>query len=294
MSAANCNIEKKSLGPGQCTTLPQMIRSMITTPQNFKFTADQAADPVLLEAAIQAALIASPSNRIHLWPYFDTQEVLSEETVYEDTPLSIQKVRDGNYRFRFGIAQSLCLHKKMYSHNTKTGRVFLFDNENGLTGMLDSAGNFQGLSLQLLNVEKIMFNDGSIVSKSPVYVALRNNKELDVNGAIVTADYFGDFNLLTDVLLTIISAADNEIVVAVTIECDGSAVNGLDDADFVLLDENGNVQTISGGSETGDGIYTLTGSGLVTGTLNLVAPAALSVVETLSLQGYATDVTIAS
>lgn len=293
MSAESCNIEKKSLGPGQCTQLPQMIRSMITTPQNFKFTAEQAGDPDLLEAAIQAALIAAPSSRIHIWPFFDTMEVLSEETTYEDTPLSIQKVRDGNYRFRFGIAQSLCLHKKMYSHNAKTGRVFLFDNENGLTGMLDSDGNFMGLSIQLLNTEKIMFNDGSVVSKSPVYVALRNNKELDTNGAIVTADYFGNFRLLTDVKLTIISASDTEIVVSVTIECDGSAVNGLADADFVFVDENGDAQSIALGSED-DGVYTLTGTGLVTGELSLVAPAANSLVSTLSLQSYPTDVIIAS
>ncbi len=289
-----CNVEKKSLGVGQCSTLPQMIRSILTTPQNFKFTAEQAADSALLEAAIQAALIAAPSNRIHIWPYFDTVEVLSEETTYEDTPLSIQKVRDGNYRFRFGVAQSLCLHRKMYSHNAKTGRVFLFDNENNLTGMTDSDGNFQGLSIQLLNTEKLMFNDGSIVSKTPIYLALRNNKELDNNGAIVNADFYGNFNLLTDVLITVISASDTEIVVSVTIECDGSEVIGLVEADFVLLDENGDAQSITDFTDNEDGTYTIEGVGLVTGTINLVAPAALSVVETLSLQAYETDVTIAS
>lgn len=290
----SCDTVKKSLGVGQCTVLPQQIRGMITTPQNFKFTAEVANDQDALKAAIQAALIAVPANRIHIWPYFDLSEVLSEDTQYEDLPLGIQKVRDGNYRFRFGIAQSLCLHKKMYSHNSKTGRVFLWDTENYLTGMTDSDGAFKGLSIQLLNTEKLMFNDGSIVSKTPVYLALRNNKELDTNGAMVLADWFGDFNLLTDVELTIISAADDEIVVSVTIECDGTKVNGLEDADFILLDENGDVQNITGLTEE-DGVYTLSGAGgWTSGTLNLKAPAALSVVATLSLQAYETDVTIGS
>lgn len=291
MEGNACITEKKSLGVGNCTTLPQMIRSILTTPQNFKFTAAEANDPALLQAAIQAALIASPSNRLHIWPYFDNMEVLSEETTYEDTPLSVQKVRDGNYRFRLSVAQSLCLHKKMYTHNSKTGRVFLFDNENNLTGMTDSEGNFMGLSIQLLNTEKLMFNDGSVVSKTPIYLALRNNKELDATGAIVTTDFYGNFNLLTDVKITVLSAVDDEIVVSVTIECDGSAVNGLIAADFILLDEDGDVQTITGASEV-DGVYTLTGTALVTGTINLEAPADLSVVDDLSLQAYATDVTV--
>jgi hypothetical protein len=286
-----CSVVKRALGVGECTQLPQLIRSMITTSPSFKFTAEQVENGTV-EAAMQAAILATGLNRIHAWPFFDTFENVSEDPVYEELPLGILPVRDGNYRFRFGIAQSMCLHTKMFTHRSKSGRVFLIDSENQLIGTSDSDGNLLGFSVQLLHTEKLMLSDGTVATKSPIYLALRDNKELDAAGSIISAPFFNTVNKLTDVKLTVISAADDEIVVSVTIECDGTPVEGLEAADFVLLDGDGAAQSIGGATETDEGIYTLTGSGWVNGTINLDDPADLSIVDTLALQAYATPVVI--
>lgn len=272
----DCDVDKKGLGLSQCNKLPALIRSMITTPASFYFTAAQVESATLMEAALQAAILNPEASRVHVWPNFVSFENLSEEAVYEDTPLAYLAVRDGNYRFRFGIKESLCLHTAMYTHRATSGRVFLFDVENQLIGTSDAAGNFYGLTIQMLNSEKLIISDGSVSTKSPILVALSNNKELDADGSIISAPFVNTVNRLTDILLTVVSASDTEIVVRAAVECDNTALNGLVTADFILLDADGASQTISGSSEA-DGVYTLTGSSWTSGTLKLAAPADLSV-----------------
>lgn len=272
----DCNTIKKPLGVTRCNKLPAMPKTMITTALGFKFTAAQVASPALMEAALQAAILAGQATRVHVWPNFVSFENISEEPVYEETPLAFIPVRDGNYRFRFGIKQSLCLHKAMFSHRASSGRAFLFDVENQLVGTTDSDGNFMGFTIQLLHTEKLMISDGTVSTKSPIVLALADNKELDESGGIVDAPFVNTVSRLTEVTLTIVSASETEIVVTVEVTCDGTPVNGLVAADFVLLDEDGDAQTITGASEE-DGTYTLTGAGLVDGTLNLDEPADLSV-----------------
>src|SRR5690606_23372110 len=170
----DCNVVKKNLGLVTCNKLPQLIRGMITTPNTFSLTEAQA----LVAANWQNALIAEASERAHYWPPFINFENISEEAVYEDLPLGYLAVRDGNYRFRFGIKQNLCIHKAMFTHRSNQGRAFLYDTENQLIGTMDSNGNIRGLSIQLLHTEKMIFSDGSVSTKSPIVLALLDNKEL--------------------------------------------------------------------------------------------------------------------
>jgi len=274
---ADCNTEKKGLGVSRCVKLPGLIKSMITTPVGFFFTAAQVADEDLFEAALQAAILDTESNRVHVWPNFVMFEDISEAAVYEDTPLAYLAVRDGNYRFRVGVKESMCLHRAMFTHRAVNGRVFLFDGENQLIGTQDAAGNFYGFTIQLLHTEKMKFSDGTVSTKSPILLALGNNKELDEDGAIVAAPFFNTVDRLTDVKLTLVSAIPTKIIVTAEIECDGTALNGLVLADFVFLDEAGSPQTITSVTEV-DGTYTLNKSGTFgNGTLSLEAPDALSI-----------------
>lgn len=285
--AFDCNVVKKGLGPSSCNKLPSLIRGMITTGKNFALTEEEAADP----AVWQAALYASGAARIYLWPNFVGFENLSEEAVYEDLPLGLLHVRDGNYRFRFHIKESLCLHKKMFTHRATSGRAFLIDVENNIIGTLDSDGNFRGLSIQLLNTEKLVISDGTVSTKSPIYLALANNKELDADGAMIDGSFVNTLTPITDAKLTIESASDTEVVFTVTNECDGINISGLLDADFEMLDAVGDDQDIAV-VENDDGTYTATGVGLVTGTLGFARTPDL-----LTVPGYeavAADVVIAS
>lgn len=282
----DCNTTKQNLGLSRCNRLPAQPRSMITTGLDFKLTPVQLASEAAAKLALQNAIVAGYANRIFLWPFFVGFENISEEAVFEDNPLAYMHVRDGNYRFRFMIKESLCLHKRMYTHRANNGRAFIFDVENQLIGTLDSAGNFMGLSVQTLATEKFMLSDGTVSSKSPVVLALSNNLELDLNGGIIQAPFVNTLQRLTDVKLTVVGVPTaTTIKVKVLVECDDTPVNGLILADFLLLTTAGAVQTITGLAEV-DGLYTLSGTAFVEGSLTLDPPA------TLSIQAYEADIVL--
>lgn len=277
---AECNVRRKNFGLVNCNTLPGLISGMITTPEDFKITDEQAAQV----ATWQNAMIASLADRIYYWPPFAQVENISQEATYEDTPLAYLPIQDGNYRFRFSISQNLCIHKAMFTHRSSQGRAFLYDRNGMLTGTRDANGFIRGLRIQLLHTEKLQFNDGSVSTKSPLVLALADNVELDRDGVIFDGSFVNTLERIHDVEIKILSAAANEIVCTVKIACDGTPLEGLESADFVLLDEDGNAQMISSATDDGDGRYTLSGSGWESGTLGLKD------VDQLSLQYYEAEV----
>lgn len=268
----SCDIRKIPLGVGNCAKMPSLIKSMIITPDTFTATTANLSSKAFWQAAVKAA----PGSRAHIWPYFDTFEDISEEAVYEDTPLSYLSVRDGNYRFKFGIAQSLCLHKAMFTHRASTGRAWLVDVNDEVICTQGSDGLYRGLSVQLLNTEKMMISDGSVRTKTPIVLALRNNRELDQNGYMFTAEWFTEVVRLKDVTIQIVSQSSSSIVVDVFTTCDNTPVIGLIAADFVLVDTAGASQSFTLTSSAGR--YTLTATtSFVDGKLTLAAPASLSI-----------------
>jgi len=270
---ADCIVDKQNLGLSKCNKFPALIKGIITTPDSFFLTPANAA----LQASWQAALEDVAAERIYLWPLAVGFENISEEAVYEETPLAYLTVRDGNYRFKFHIKENLCIHRAMYSHRANQGRAFLIDTDNNIIGTLNDAGTeFKGFSIQLLNTEKLMFSDGSVSSKSPIVLALKNNKEMDKNGSIVTLDEINDLVRIVDATITIDSASSSSIVATVTVTCDGTKVNGLVEADFKLLNGSGVAQAIDTVTEV-DGVYTFTPTTtFANGTLGLQLVASLS------------------
>jgi len=126
-------------------------------------------------------------------------------------------------------------------------------------------------------VEKLLLNDGSVSSKIPVYIALEDPTEVSLSGALIAGSSVRQLVRLKDVQLAIVGTPTaTTIVVTVKTSCDDLPVNGLIVADFVLVTAVGVPQTISSLVEV-NGTYTLTGTGLVTGRLNLRLPSALSI-----------------
>lgn len=274
MSILSCINNQGNIGRSSCKKLPQLIKGIITTPEDFSLSFEQAATTT----AWQAALLATKSNRIYLWPYAVAVEQVNEDAVYEETQLSTLAVRDGRYRFRMSFRENLQLHKAIFTHKNFEGRIFLIDNQNRIIGTELDDGSFAGFSIDLLNPEKLMFNDGSVTSKTPVYISLEDNLELDQSGAMIEGGTVLKALIpLTSVDLTVISASATLIVASVKSALDLVPVLGLDVADFILLDASGNAQTISGITDNDDGTYDLAGTAFVSGTLNLVAASALSV-----------------
>lgn len=277
MGELSCLAERENIGFSNCNKVPGLVRGFITTPKNFSIPLADAG----VAANWQDAILADRANRIYLWPNAKMSENVNEAAVYEDTPLSTINVRDGRYRWRLSFTENLNLHKAMFSHKNFQGRIFLIDSQNQITGTSLDGVNFQGFEIDLLNPEKLMFNDGSVSSKTPVYVSLADNLELDERGCLIEGGSFlSGLIRLTSVDLNVIDTpapSATGFTVSVNSSLDGEAVLGLALADFVLLDAVGAAQTIVGVVDNSDGTYTLSGAGLTTGTINLVSASTLSV-----------------
>lgn len=276
-----CDVVVKNLGLSNCNEFPGLIVGMIETPDSFEVVAADLADPNDVKDALQTALLQA-TNRAYYWPNFDNVEVISEEAVYQDTPLAYRRVRDGQYRFRFGISQNMCLHRAMYTHRRRNGRAILIDQDGNLIWTKKSNGNYAGFKIGLLNTEKLKFNDGSVTAETPIVVALASNIELDKNGYMYDASSFiNELYRIVDVELTIVGTpVASFIVVDVAAVCDGTAISGLVVADFSLIDDdNGASHAISSATEstTVPGRYTLAGISFEDSKLNLVSAASLSI-----------------
>lgn len=273
----DCVILKKNLGISKCNALPELIKGMITTPANFFLSPANA----LIQAQWQTALLASASNRIYLWPKFKMFEDASEEAVYEETELSSLKVRDGRYRFKMAVRESLCLHKAMFTHSgNASAKVFLIDSENQIIGTTEN-GNFVGFDIELLNVEKLKFAAGTVSTKTPIYMVLSDNKELDVNGTIVSTGGFVNalFSIVDVDVVQVGSATTSLIRVTVKATCDGTSLDGLVAADFSVASSAGVARTITTVTQATDGTYSINSSAAFTvgDIVNIRAASSLSI-----------------
>lgn len=273
---------KKNMGIVRCNKLPGRLVSMITTPEDFEIDAETLADQTLLLAALNAAILAGTATRIYKWPDFVSMEDISKASTYEDTPYSYLAVDDGQYRWKPSIRENICTHKAMYTHRANNGRIIAIDHLNQLFLTEKSNGAGAGFRLQTLNTEKLLLNDGTVATKSPFVVALKNNLEVDRNGILAQLDFVGELLRIVDLTMTVVSVTGLQIVVTVKYECDQTPLEGLAQDDFILKTTAGVVQTVNGFSDNGDGQYTLakTSGSWLDGTLEL-KPA-----STLSLQPY--------
>ncbi len=277
-------IIKKNMGLSRCNKLPQKPTGMITTPDNFVIPAATLANQALLFAFLNEAILSEVG--VYYWPDFKGFENITKAPAYEDNTYAYLKVDDGQYRFRFMIQENLCIHKAMYTHRAVSGRVLLIDADNQLFLTETNSGDGAGFRLQLLTTEPFVINDGAVSTKSPVVIALKSTKEVDKTGLLFTLDSVNELYRPIDLALQLGTIAGNSIVVTVIAECDGTPIEGLQLADFVLKTAAGAAQIINSYTDNGDGNYTLTktSGSWVDGTLSLLRP------DELSITPYAAEV----
>lgn len=274
----------KNLGLSNCNEFPRLLFGMIETPDNFVIPAATiTSGAVAVLAYLQAALLVSGVNRIWYWPGFNKpQEDSAEAEVYQDSALKIRQVRKGNQRWKFFISENLCIHKAMQTHKRTNGRVILLDVEGALIGTAKSNGDFAGLSLALLNPEKLKWATDSEVSESTIYVALSNSGiEFDKNGLMFDGSTFvNDLYRIVDVALTVSGTPTaTTIIVDIKSVCDQTPISGFVVGDFIKTTTAGATQTITTAVEsiTVPGRYTLSGTGWTTGFVNLTSATLLSI-----------------
>lgn len=273
-----CENTLQNIGASKCKKLPQMIKGIITTPENFSITAVAAATL----AGWQTPILAASAERIYLWPKWAVGfENISSEEVREESPLASIPVFPGQYRLKLHFRENLQLHKAMFSHNGNAGRCFLIDHELKIIGTsADGGTTLQGFQLDDLNVGNLMLNDGSASTKTPVSVYMTDSVELNQNGFMVDGSSFlNALQPLTTVDLAIVGTPTSSLVkVSVKSSIDEVPILGLVVGDWSLLTGAGAAQTITGVTEPADdGVYHLAGTGLVTGTVNLKAASLLTI-----------------
>lgn len=284
MAEEICIVNKKNLSVSKCNKLPAYFVDMITTPEDFEMAEASFVDNATLKAALQVALDAVESTRVYLWPPFVGVENASEAAVYETTPQAVRLVRNGKYGWRINISESLCNHKNMFSHAATGGRVIFIDGEGQWFCMKKANGKIAGFSISILNPENLIISDGAVSTKSPIYLVLKNHRQVNTAGILISGEVgaaYEDVKRLTDVDLTIIGTPSlTTINVSVLQHCDGEPVLGLVVGDFILKTTAGVTQTITSRTDNGDGTYTLTDTDFATGTLTL-KPS-----NTISVAGY--------
>ena len=282
MSIICATNQKLNLGASKCNKLPSLFAGMITTPAGFSIPVATLSNPAALRTLLQNAIIDGIANRVYLWPSFADVESASEESIYEDTALTDIAVRQGKYRWRVHISKNLCLHRAMFSHSGSGDRAIFFDMNNNFFMTELANGNGAGFRISLLNVEKLLIGDGSVATKTPVYIVLKNSHEIDNGGLMVPAEFVNELIPLSDVSITLSNVVATSMVATAQVACDGTPVSGLVLADFIVQTNAGALQNPTAVTETGgsgSGVYTLARTGSFTsGNVRLRPASQLSVV----------------
>jgi len=268
-----CDVTVLSVGLSNCNEWPSLPKQMIWTPDDFEITAAQAADSALLLTAMQNALIAL-SGRNYQYPIFDKFTDVSEAKVrVQQSSGRTIPVREGLKRFDIEYSINVCLHRAMYTHRRRNGRIILVDYDNNYIVTKKSNGNYSGFKLSLFDTDSIKFNDGANPSVSPVFIELASPAEINQAVYMIPATFTDELDILTDVTVTPVTATTTVITVDIATTCDATPVLGLVTANFqVKKTSDGSTQTVVAAAVSATpGRYTLTGTALATGTIAILS-----------------------
>lgn len=256
-----------------------MIKQVIFAKESVSFADITAA---LLKAGWDSLI---QSKAIIPLPVAMSTEPMNEGAIYEQTPLGSTFVRDGRMELKVNIEANLDLHSKIRTLNTGNyNKVFLvYTSGVILATKQPSSDILYPLGLQMMHVEPQVLNDGSVTSKTPVHLTFDDLKEFNDYPALIVPTW-NPLRLaaLKNVQLKVISANATTVVVDAYIPHVNSEfknpVEGLVSADFLSTTAAGVVETI--GSVAPDanvlGRYTITGTGLVTGFIDLKLPSLMT------------------
>ncbi len=280
-----CDVTVLSVGLSNCNEWPSLPKLPIWTPDDFEITAAQAADASLLQTAMQTALLAL-SGRNYQYPIFDKFTDVSEAKVrVQQSSGRTIPVREGLKRFDIEYSINVCLHRAMYTHRRRNGRIILVDSDNNYIVTKKSNGNYAGFKLSLFDTDSIKFNDGANPSISPVFIELASPAEINQAVYMIPAAFTDELDILTDVTVTKVTATSTVFTVDVATTCDQTPVLGLVTADFQVKTAAGAAQVVVAAAVSGTpGRYTLTGTGLVTGTVAVLSTSGYEALATVITQ----------
>jgi len=242
------------------------------------FTSEDFEIDTIANAKLEATYLAGiAAQTVFPLPLIEESSNESEDDTYYTSSITSLKtfIREGKPGFKYMIKFEPNLHARLRSGmNGKRMRLIQVDSTNNVIGMTPDGIVFKGWISGTLRVEKWQQSDGSNLSFSVITFvaesALESNDQIAVFP--VTWNIKG-LNGVQPASLEVFSASATSVVVDVMGAMDGVAIEGLDNpSQFKLLKaSDGTAQTITTVTESATipGRYTLAGTGLVTGTVNL-------------------------
>jgi len=208
----------------------------------------------------------------------------STDPTYFDFPDETREVtRQGKYRFSVSALINPCLKKELMKFRNYTGEIwFVYDNNVILGTSNDSGVTVKGLTVSMLNVEKMKMPmaDGSVAPMVNIVIDLDDEKELSLYSYQAEMAWnVRTLDGLTPVTIDQFGAATaTSIVVDVFSDCDGGCelpITDLVTADFAISGAG----SLTSATESGtiDGRYTLVTVGATDSTvISLVDPTLIS------------------
>jgi hypothetical protein len=259
----------------------QLLKWFLITDGTTIADQDTAKLKATMDALIQSGAVV-PLPKAH------TFEDQSAGATYDDSTTSRITVTNGMITYMLSIKANNEMYKRLASFAGSTNYGIFAASESGKYKMkLNSDGTLGGFALQNINIENQTPNDGSVAEKAPFNFTFADAEEWRKEGVVFKPSYNPNIlKALSNVKLTLVGtpnattiqfkvnkSSDNTDVQA------ANPVYGLVQADIELLTAAGAAQTIgglSGGDVAAAGVYTLTGTAFVTGTMTLKAPSLMT------------------
>lgn len=278
----NCAADRKNLGLVNFCPDIALVTGFAIVSDTQEFATQTAAETL---ANWTTGINAVKKDRFNVFPQVLQVETAGEETVYEEFPTGVNKVRDGKIAWRFSHPINTYLQRALRSQNRNSGRIYLFYQNGKIGGTSPDGTKFQGFDINLLSVENPTQNDGSVGAKALVYVVLSAQGTSEYLDAPYTIDPTkaastwspGNLTSLIDVNVTVSGTPSlTSLILDVKDAATGTGITGLVLADFLILTAAGADQTPDSVAEDAnvEGRYNFTDTNLETGTANLKAPSA--------------------
>jgi len=268
------NQDKKNTGAKDQCIEGLMIRTAVAIP-GFKFASKEDAEDLdKWNEAIAAK---------ELFPLYDAEEVTTANTepTYFEGRSRQYLTAEGKKITTFTSILGLCSHNALKSFGNTELKLFEFTEDGAIKGVNTTDGGVTGQSVTL-TIGKRLDATADRPPSTLVTINYLDSDEFEDDGYIGrptwrASDVFGIF----DATINQVSASATVIKVTVGVGCSGSdeLVETLVAANFVVKAANGTTSSVTFTAADADGVYTLTGTGFVTG-------------HTVSLNGVVTQATM--
>lgn len=201
-------------------------------------------------------------------PLFEIEELAvadTEDTYFEGN--SKYKTKNGKKIRTFNCFLGLCSHDALTSYNNKKMRVYEFTDAQEIKGTTPDGVKVRG-QLVTITVGKRIDAMPDKPAHTPVTLEYADYKEFENNGVILKPTWSHiELNGIFDVNINLVSASATSIKFTVDAGCAGDVVTSLETADVTLKTALGVAVTHSFVAADPNGVYELTGTGFVTGSV---------------------------